>query len=74
MANKNYIGHEYFCTVCKSFSTATEELLDNVYIKHDNGEELEVITLECFSCGSMSIPEGMNQIAWLNEDTDLCDK
>jgi len=71
VANKNYIGHEYFCGVCKSFSVATDELLDYVYLKHDNGEELEIVTLECFTCGSMSIPEGMNQIAWLKEGMDL---
>lgn len=70
MANKNYIGHEYFCSVCKSFFISTDEMLDYVYLKHENGEELEIVTVECFSCKSMSIPEGMNQIAWLKDGMD----
>lgn len=71
MANKNYIGHEYFCSVCKTFFIATDELLDEVELTHENGEELSVTTLECFCCGSMSIPEGMNQIAWLKDGMDI---
>lgn len=71
MANKNYIGHEYFCSVCKSFFIATDELISEVELVHENGEQLSVITIECFSCRSMSIPEGMNQITWLKEGMGL---
>ena len=71
MANKNYIGHEYFCSVCKTFIIAKESNLDYIHLKHDSGEELEVVTLECDFCKSMSIPEGMNQIAWLKEGMDF---
>ena len=71
MANKNYIGHEYYCQVCKSFFTATEESIDNIYLEHDNGEEIGITTIECFNCKSMSLPEGMNQIAWLKEEMNI---
>jgi len=71
--NKNYINHEFFCAVCKSFFIATDELLDEVHLTHVCGEELFVTTIKCFHCETMSIPEGMNQIAWLKIDMDLKD-
>ena len=71
MANENYINEDYFCPVCKSFFTATEDLLDEVELTHDCGEHLVVMTIQCPHCESMSIPEGMNQIAWLKKEMNL---
>ena len=65
MANKNYIGKEYYCPVCKLSYIIADDMLDEVELKHESGEELSLITACCPHCESMSIPEGMNQIAWL---------
>ena len=70
MAKSTHLNKEYFCQVCKSFFIATEDLLDDVHLSHECGEELWVTTLQCFNCESMLIPEGMNQIAWLREDME----
>jgi len=73
MANKNFIGKEYFCSVCKTQYTMTDDMLDEVELTHKCGEHLNVITAQCPHCESMSIPEGMNQITWLmpgEEDID----
>lgn len=63
--NKNYIGCDYYCPVCKLTYEMTDDMLDEVGLKHDCGEELEIVTAQCPHCESMSIPEGMNQIAWI---------
>lgn len=67
----NHIGEEYFCPVCKGLFTATKGLLDEIDLVHESKEQITVTILECSSCGSMSLPEGMNQIAWLIKGTEL---
>ena len=74
MANKNHVGEEYFCAVCRSFFISKGEQLDEVELKHKCGEELVIVTIQCPYCESMSIPEGMNQIAWLREGMGFHDK
>ena len=74
MANKNHVGKEYFCAVCRVFFESKDEQLDEVELKHKCGEELVIITIQCPHCESMSIPEGMNQIAWLKEEMGFHDR
>lgn len=63
MPNK-YIGPKYLCAVCKNVYYVSTASLDTITMQHSSGEVLELTMVECPHCGSMSLPEGMNQISW----------
>ena len=65
MANKNFLGYMYFCSVCEIQYEMKDDLLSEICLEHENGEELNMLIVSCPHCESVAIPEGMNAISWL---------
>lgn len=59
---------DYLCPVCKFYFKITDVELHVFTVQNDNGESVEFCVAECSNCGSFSIPEGLNQIAWVMEE------
>ena len=60
----SYIGYDYLCMSCNCSYVLSYENLVEVEIQHTTGEQLTITINECPHCGSMAIPEGLNQISW----------